>query len=337
VVLLHYPALFAAIAFGAILLALAAAAYPLFLSATTSSLVRSSIERESITRYGAGITYRFRSLPLGDRAFDPDEIGQAFDRIAARSPILGEPIRNVLGDGLSVSTPGSDDERDARLFSGTDALAHVQVLRGHDGAGVWLPDLVADALGIDPGDTVTLTAQSGRSIDVSVDGVYRAVYTIYGAPSDGYWNAWQDEFAVPCPDCAPPAQPILAGPAQALDLMERLHQDSATMLWDAPIADPANVSLQDVRALDTYESSVVDAMSDFDSSLGRIFGPGSDVTSSASYVIRDVAERIASVEGPAHVLEVAGIAVALAVVAAAGAFSLRARRTEAAWSFARRS
>ena len=34
------------------------------------------------------------------------------------------------------------------LFSGTDALDHVQIVAGTDGPGVWLPDYVARSAGV---------------------------------------------------------------------------------------------------------------------------------------------------------------------------------------------
>jgi putative ABC transport system permease protein len=352
-VLLRYRTLFAAIAFGSLLLALAAAAYPLFLSATTSSLVRTSIERESVTRFGGGITYRFVNMPLeprrlntGGRSADPADIGPAFDRLAGASPILGPTITTILGDGVSLSVPGSDETREVRPFSATGVLDHVELLRGHDGPGVWLPDLVADALGASPGSTVVLTAQNGRSVEVAVDGIYRAVYTIYDAPSDGFWLAWYDNFAIPCGDCSPPAQPILGDPRQILALEDDLHADTATMQWNAPIADPSAVSLEDVEALASFERDVRARVAG-DGPTGRLFDCCHDffffnrtattLSTSIGFVITDVHERVAAVEGPTRVLEIAGIAVALAVVAAAGAFSLRARRVEAAWAFARGS
>lgn len=336
------------------LLALAVAAYPLFLSATASSLVRASIERENITRYGAGMTYRFTNMPLRPRPLegetvsaDPADIGPAFGRLAQGDPILGPPVAMVLDDTVVVTGSDTDEQRDARLFSGTEVLDHVELLRGDDGDGVWMPDLVAEALRLGPGDVATLTDQNGRSVDVSIDGIYRAVYTIYAAPSDGYWTPWQNEFAVPCADCSPPAQPILGDRAQVLALARDLHHDSATMSWNAPIEDPSDVSLRQVEELQGYVRQVLARVSDPATRLGELFDccqtwfffgrTGTDLSTGVGFAVTDARERIAAVEGPTKVLEIAGIAVALSVVAAAGAFSVRARRVEAAWLSARGS
>lgn len=352
-VLLRYRGLFAAVAVGGVLLALAAAAYPLFLSATTSSLVRAAIEREGISRFGAGLTYRFADMSLvpGTRiefqrvSDDPRDIGRAFDRIAGVSPILGSPIAQVMSRPVEVSTDGSDEVRSAKLFSGTDATAHVDLLEGGDGEGVWMPDLVADALGIGVGDEVTLRSEEGGEATLEVGAIYRAVYTIYTGTSDGYWTSWRDIFKIPCADCAPPPQPILADRTTVMRAMRELEQRRATFSWNAPIRDPAGVGLDQADTLLRYQRAVQERMRDLDTETGRLFdccielrwtGRGTTTfTSDVSYVITDARERIAAVEGPTRVLEIAGVAVALAVVAAAGAFAIRGRRVEAAWLFAR--
>ncbi|HYG71476.1 MAG TPA: hypothetical protein VEC15_04215 [Actinomycetota bacterium] len=351
-VLLRYRGLFVAVAVGGALLALAAAAYPLFLSATTSSLVRAAIERESITPFGAGLTYRFTNLPFeptilapGRVSGEPEEMDRAFARLAAGNDILGEPVRTILTPTVEVSTGDSAEDRDARLFAGTEVLEHVEILRG-DGEGVWMPDLIADALGLHVGDTATLTDQRGPSAEVTVGGIYRAVYTVYTAPSDGYWLPWYDEFAIECPDCAPPPQPILASRAEVLRLSDELRHRDATFSWNAPVENADAVSLEQIQELDRYALDALERARDRSTPIGQaldccenwfFLGRRTSLASSAGLVVTDARERIATVEGPTRVLEIAGLAVAVAVVAAAGAFSVRARRVEAAWLFARGS
>jgi hypothetical protein len=52
--LLRFPGLFVSIAVGALLLALAASAYPLFISASASELVKARIDDPSYTRWPSG-------------------------------------------------------------------------------------------------------------------------------------------------------------------------------------------------------------------------------------------------------------------------------------------
>ncbi len=358
--LLRYRALFAAIGIGALLLALAVAAYPLFTSASASQLFRNAVERPSITRYAAGMTFTFRDLPLQsvrlERQLRSPEVGaldEPFRRLAAASPILGEPIQAILGDDLEVSLPGGRETEVGRLFSGTGALEQVDAIAGRDGDGVWLPDLVANHLGVEPGDTIELRdVDGGPSASVAVDGVYRAFYL----NPEGYWFPWSNEFrltGIGC-ECDPPPQPILGDRDQVLKLLDDLEQRSATFRWQAPIADPGSVSLEQARAFEAYQLDVGARIGDRDD-LGDRFlccqrwfyggfvngAPviaGSSLTvfaSSIGYAVDDAESRIVAVEGPARVLGIAGVAVALVVIAAAGAFSVRARRVEASWLFAR--
>src|SRR4029450_3379919 len=63
-VLLRYPGLFVSIAVGALLLALAASAYPLFISSSASEVVAARIHNPSYTRWAVGMMYRNGALPL---------------------------------------------------------------------------------------------------------------------------------------------------------------------------------------------------------------------------------------------------------------------------------
>lgn len=359
--LFRHPALMAAIAIGALLLTLAVAAYPLFMSGTTSELLRTAIERPSITRYGAGMTFTFRDLPLrstemggrdGGTVTSPfvGELDDPFRGLAAASPVLDEPIESVVGDTLQVSL-GERAISDGRLFASTGVLDAVERLSGSEGNGVWLSDFTAEAIGAGPGDEIRLhdpDEERGPTIAVRVDGIYRAIY-----PSTvEYWLAWAEQFRLTCFDCRPPPQPILVEFDQALDLSRELEQASATFRWQAPIADPSTVSLSQARAFRTYQRDVNERMTDpGDPEAGGFLccqrwfyaadtqtGFGTALTvfdSSFGYAIDEAERRIVAVEGPSRVLGLAGAAVALVVVAAAGAFSIRARRIESAWLFAR--
>ena len=66
--LLKYPALFVALALGAFLVVVSAAAYPLFLSASGGALVTSEIDNPTVTRYGAGVGYMPRTSASRRRA-----------------------------------------------------------------------------------------------------------------------------------------------------------------------------------------------------------------------------------------------------------------------------
>lgn len=323
---------------GSLLLAIAVAAFPLFLSATSSDLVRAAIDRPSITRYLAGMTFTFEQLPFrlvrlesGVKTPTPDEVSARFRQLAAGSPILGEPIRSILGDPVAVSVDGRASTQQGRLFAATGVLSQVEKVAGTDGEGVWLPDLIAEDLGVRPGDTIRLQGPGRRSAVVEVDGIYQGIY--FTQPEGGFWLTWQDEFRLPCIDCLPPPQPILAESDQVLALSRALGQRSATFTWQAPIADPGDVTLAEARTFERYQQRVLDRITYRTGDLWPHFAcclrwpyPSDAVTtfgSSIGFAVDDAERRIVAVEEPARVLELAGIAVALVVVAAAGAFSVR--------------
>src|SRR4030095_2409730 len=92
-VLFHYPVLFVSIAVGALLLALAASAYPLFISASASELVKARIQEVPSTRWAVGMMYRQGNMPLSGSGVDGQteaRANQLFDRLVAESPYLAD-------------------------------------------------------------------------------------------------------------------------------------------------------------------------------------------------------------------------------------------------------
>jgi putative ABC transport system permease protein len=309
------------------------------------------------------LTFTFRDLPLepvelfGRGAGEPStfspaptEFAEPFAELAEAGPILGRPVESVVGGPVLISAGDRVADQEGRLFSSTGVLDEVEVVDGADGDGAWIPDLIADQLDVGPGDTIEVANDNfgpATSVQVQVDGIYEAVYA---TPPGGYWLPWAMEFRRPaCNDCRIPPQPILVDRDQFLTMASDLGQTSATVRLYAPLST-TDISLEDARAVRQYERRVLDRMSLPDGDLShpflccrRFFYQSPDLpfavalttfASSIDYVVDEAEKRIVAVEGPARVLEMAGIGVALVVVAAAGAFSVRARRVEAAWLFA---
>src|SRR4249920_2251206 len=96
-VLLRYPGLFVSIAVRALLLALAASAYPLFISSSARELVSARIADPSYTRGAVGMMYRNGPLPRPgpDRHGDIEpRVDAIFEGLVASSPYLGEPLES---------------------------------------------------------------------------------------------------------------------------------------------------------------------------------------------------------------------------------------------------
>ena len=352
--LIRYPGLLAAVVVGALLLSLVAAAFPLFLSRSEGDLLRARIMDPTVGRNGAGLFYSitnvgFREKAGGGRELLADRLDEAFGRIAAEGPNLGPPLRFVLGADALVTLPGKGDPESGpvsgRIFSGTDAEKYVEMIAGDGSNGALVPDSVADFIGVGPGDEIQL---SGGSV-LRVGGVYRALYKTPSSPRSGYWSPWSEQIYRPCPDCPEQPQFILVGPEDAVRLTRELHDPEARDLdygWVAPI-DEISLDVDEARDVRTYAARILGEVTDRKTRIGRLFaccGRGyvaglgffsgrrdTEFRSSMPLVLHEVDRRTATVAGPLRLLLIAGLGVAAAVVAAAAAFAVAGRRTEAAF------
>lgn len=352
--LLRYPGLLASVVVGASLLSLVAAAYPLFLSRSEGELLRARIAEPSFSRYGAGMFYGVTSVRLNEKApggnvLLRDRLDEEFARLADHGPHLGPPIRYTVGPAVLVTLPGGirDPSGDiaAFLFAGTHAAANVDILAGSAEDGALIPDVVANPFDLHPGDMIEVQGAARRAT-IRVGGVYRA---FYDEPRQGYWLPWTEQVYRRSPNSPPPFQPILMKHREVIDLTGDLGNLYLDLGWVAP-ATGLPLTIDEAREIDAYTSAVIREAKQRKTELGRLFeccgrtSPGSgfqeelsntEFRSSMPLVLREVERRAASVEGPLRLLLIAGLGVAAAVVAAAAAFAVAGRRTEAALLHAR--
>ena len=344
----HYPGLFLAIALGALLLALAASAYPLFISSSASELVTTRIDDPLITRWGAGMLYR-NLLPLpGGRSGDDSEeaIDRAFGDLTATSPYLSPPVMSALGPLVDVAPSDRlSESRQAYLFTGEGADKHVRIVEGSAGSGALVPEPVADALELAPGDEIVLGPSNGVESRIRVDGVFRPLYE---SDPSGFWTPWVDEIATSlCQDpartdsCVPPPQPLIVDRDRFLEVAAAMRIHDARFAWIAPVSGDLDLQeAEDASARASEISERITARPLFDPCSGQSFGSCRSrservLQTQIGVVVRDVHRRIAVIQGPSRVLRTAGVLVALAVVAGAGTFATAARRVESALLFAR--
>jgi putative ABC transport system permease protein len=340
-VMFRYPGLFASLAVGALLLALAAAAYPLFISASASELLAAKIEDPAYTRWAAGLMFRNGVLPLGDGVRPSGRTERSedeFARLAATNPYLAPAVRTAITAPVSMGDADDpSDVREVRLFTGDDVGSQLEIVDGAIGDGAVIPDHVAEALDLSIGDTLTMMSDRNGSTTLPVDGIYRRIY--HGNLS-GYWRPWRDELVQRCFDCPPPPQPVLLSEAAFLGSSADLRLDHVGFAWQAPL-DRDHLTLDEGDDADRRSMAITQEMSDrrlFTECSFRFFcsirtRPG--FGSSIDEIVRDTHRRIGAIEGPANLLRVAGVLVALVVVAGAGAFAMAARRVESTLLFAR--
>jgi hypothetical protein len=341
-VLLRYPGALVALIVGALLLAVTITAYPLFVSATAGDLVEEQVTNPLVTRYGAGLTYRARDVLLSEGRPAPryrtrDEI---FGRMAAESPLLGEPVATILGPNITVARADRPDRtRPGQLFSGTGAAEYVPVVSGDPEAeGVWLSDDIVRGVHAQPGDTVILRTGGGGSVEMEVSGIFRA---LADEPPRGYWLPWEREIygSQVCVDCPAPPPFVLVPPERMEETLGALEVGMATYAWQAPVAEAREFSLENARELQSFVAGFRARISDDATRVGQIFdcchggvgfglGQDTEFFSRIRLVVEQVDERLGAIEGPGRLLQWAGIAVALTVLAGAGVFGLAARGTE---------
>jgi hypothetical protein len=337
-VLLRYPGLFVSIAVGALLLALAASAYPLFISSSASELVAARIHDPSYTRWAVGMMYRNGALPLpgADRHGDIEpRVDAIFESLVGSSPYLGDPLESALGSVTPIRVAGEQERRETRLFMGEQAPEQVEILEGSSD-GVLVPDLISDALDITPGDRIVIGSPDDGTVTLPVGGIYRSLYK---GGASGYWRPWNDALVLYCGNCAPPPQAVIVPKERFADTARAIGLDHAAYAWQAPVL--RDLTLQEAEDAERITSRISEEIGDR-ALLERCFvtffcnrsnGPAWE--SAMDDVVRDVHGRLVAIDGPARLLRIAGMLVALVVVAGAGAFVMAARRIESNLLFAR--
>jgi hypothetical protein len=338
-VLLRYPGLFVSIAVGALLLALAASAYPLFISSSASELVAARIHYPSYTRWAVGMMYRNGALPLPgpDRHGDIEpRIDAIFQGLVAPSPYLGDPLESALGPVTPITAEGEQERRDTRLFMGEQAPDHVEILAGSARDGVLVPDLISDALDITPGEEIVIGSPGEGTVTLPVGGIYRSLYK---GGASGYWRPWNDALVLYCGNCAPPPQAVIVPKDRFAHAARAVGLDHAAYAWQAPLLrDPTLQEAEDAARINSRISQEIDDRALLDRCFITFFcnrSNGPVWGSSMDDVVRDVRGRLVAIDGPARLLRIAGMLVALVVVAGAGAFAMAARRVESNLLFAR--
>ena len=346
-VLVRFPGLLLSLTAGAVLLALAASSYPLFISSTSSAALDRQIQ--SVTRFGAGLFLQKESLLVpsltryGDLVTEPQAIREfrARERAVAAEASASPHLADVVSSWMAPTVTGEPtDGGSSNLFRPlfrTGALEHVVSVEGREGEGVWMADLPARRLGIRPGDELRLEAIGPEGeVTVTVDGIYKA---LFNEPPQPYWRSFSREI-YPAGDSAPPPTFLLGSADTVIHISSEVSAESVLQRFEVPLAPDVPITLDDARALESVSRDFETNVRDENSRLGKnfcfyCFGGGPETNSLISIVVSQTEKRVAPVEGPVRLLLVAGVLVAIAVVAAAGAFAVATRRIEADLLYAR--
>ncbi len=325
--LLRFPATLVAVLVAALLLAVAGAASHLFVDSAGNAALQREIDNT------AGRVPAFEIRKPSAVVADVLDYRRDVVRRHLSLPGLGAPVLAGLGSLTQVSIPGAEPFEQARTFTRDGAFDHVRVVDGGHGEGVWLPDRLADTIGLEAGDTVRLY-RGGDDVDVRV----AAVYAHLGyEPPDAYWAPFSGLIYPPTAEIKagrsedPPPPFVIMDYETYLEVQPRLD-DRAEFVWDFPLE--GRPSLDEARVLSARLREVGGTLSDETTELGGALASGNYQTPVTTWV--EQAERtVTAILTPIETISLAGRGVALAVVIAAGVYVIRRRRVEFALLHAR--
>ena len=283
--------------------------------------------------------YRNGALPLPGPVRHGDiepRVDAILEGLIFSSPYLGDPLESALGPVTPISVAGEHEQRDTRLFMGEQAADHVVILEGSARDGILVPDLISDALDITPGEEIVIGSPDEGTATLPVGGIYRSLYK---GGASGYWRPWNDALVLYCGNCAPPPQAVIVPKDRFADAARAIGLDHAAYAWQAPLLrDLTLQEAEDAARITSRISQEIDDRSLLDRCFISFFcsvRSGPVWESSMDDVVRDVHGRLVAIDGPARLLRIVGMLVALVVVAGAGAFVMAARRVESNLLFAR--
>jgi hypothetical protein len=339
VLLLGYPAVLVAIAVTAVLLGLTAASGSLFIASAGNAAL--DFELAQLRPDAAGVTLSTLGRG-GDGVFErADEQVRAY--AAARIPELGEPTAMLLTTPLRAvaTTPGGEERLvTLRVLARTGAFGNLDIVEGDPGgAGVSVPARLVSLLGAEPGGTITLDI-GGRRSEHAVSAVHRDLAPPAGGlltsapPLDEYWRPLAGMILARETATGPEAPPpLLVADHAVVQQIAGGMQFGSNASWSFPLA-ASGLTLDDARRLAGRYRAFERAMRNPEHDLGRAVGDLTVFTtqlgahSSLEAAVGRIDEAVTGLSPPVQTLSLAGVAVALVVLGAAGAFRTRRRRSE---------
>ncbi len=319
--LFRRPSVFLGLAAATGVLALSAAAAPLFIESAGAAAVAD--ELSALTPASAGLTVAVTGLP------DREAYELAHRRLldAVRSTRrLSRPILSVEDSGGSEVVAGGRSAA-VRPFFRTGATSNIEIVRRVDGRGVLIAEATARALRVEPGDRVRVRF-GDLSYPLRVAGMYKTL----GLPLDPYWEPLTYQIVSTRPN-EPPPPPFLFAPRETIFRIAQEIGTSLTYEWRFDLTG-GRVPLGEARALDRWIGALHVRLDDPSSALGAAFEDlqayyrGVSLSTLFTEVVERVDMAIAAMASSVRLLALAGQAVALLAIAAAAVFVIRRRLSE---------
>ncbi|MCW2576796.1 MAG: rane protein of unknown function [Modestobacter sp.] len=330
---LRQPAAVLAVLVTCAILACAVASAPLFLSSARSAALQQQLSQrcDEVARPQTGVNAALvdqAGRPLSaDRSARPD-VDESFLRGWAAAGYDAEPVLATATIGAAGPAPfpalvgradGSFLSQPVTLFQRPAALDHVQVVARTDGAGVWVPESVADIEGLSPGDVLAFGDQQAP-----VAGVYRDLAVANA--DDPYWCDYRLLFLNAASANTPPPPMLLTSDEATFYRLATAAFGAAVRLQQVRV-DASSLSVTDARRLLQVQQRLITA-----SGVPVAWGPNDSAIAVPNDRLADVIDRATLIEsglrGPVVPVAVAGALLALVLVASAGSFWADRRATE---------
>lgn len=331
VLLFAFPGLLVAVVAATLILSIASASSPLFVSSAGNATLRNGLSGQVCPYTTALQVSSFGPLSVPRSTQGAPATGDLYARrdvlmrrATSSFPELAPAVHTIVGPAVAVL--GAHGGGQARLMARDGQLAHVEVLsRGaSNGQGIWLADTTAKRLDARPGSRVTLRTTDGLSTVLPVAGVFRDPAR---RPPEVFWCSMTDFiFQSNAFGTFVPPPLALVTPATMGSLGARLHLLDVQATWEYPLR--GRVTLPEAQSLGAAVGALGDKLRTQDpSSPYTIFG-FPEVQTELTSVAEQATATVATVRGPVGTIAIAGRVVALLVIAAAGVYWVERRRVE---------
>jgi putative ABC transport system permease protein len=314
--LIHFPGVALAIAGAALVLAAVTVSTRLFLPAAGDAALQQQLGQIG----GVPALSVVMFSPIG-----PNELaalsGEVEGIVAARAPRLGEPTRTVLGPPAAVTAHG--EAASVQLAARDGFTRHVRRVATAPGTaatgGVWLPESVATALRVRPGQAVTIG--TAPHVRIRVAGVYQDL-TGGDRPLDPFWSPLSGALAVKKVGEEPP-QLLLAEPARLAEIGRQLGA-AARLEWNYYLP-PGRLT---VPAVETLVPQIDRVRLDVSDPISVLAARQASASSPLATAVASAHATELALTGPVETISVTGRILALALLAAAGLYGVKRRRAE---------
>ncbi|QYG91212.1 hypothetical protein HC251_01345 [Iamia sp. SCSIO 61187] len=288
------PALAIGVAVAAFVLALAGASQPLFSAATGRASLHQDLEEGCAFEVGLRV----------ERGIALDGPGTATgDPLAARSAVLDEAVApvdgvapavvSVFGGDATIARAGAEagETASVQLLQRDGFAAHVEVVAGGAGPGVWVPDTVAEPLGLEPGDEIVLVDGGGMTLPVA------AIYRDLRDGRDDWWCSLRYTFESRSAGGAAPPPTVVVD--DLATVVAEAGGRGVRVWWEYP-PDAGRWDLAAARRATADLRAVADRTNDRVSDLAQALGPGISTVDRPASVTKaeDTQAAVESVAGP---------------------------------------